>query len=119
MDLEDRAKRSSGGSPEELLHDRGLPGLLCNHLPSIQSSSHGDHSPSYPDPVSSHLTGMNTAAPDLLPGSMRERKDEKYQTAPRRQSGPLNLLNLPTDVLKEMLSQVRHDISLPHLSHCC
>lgn len=107
MDPEDGAKRLSGGNPEALFHDRGVSGLSFSHLPSMQSSSPADYPSFHSEPASFYQAGMNTAAPDLPTRSIGEGKDGKYEAAPRRRNGPLNLLDLPVDILKETLSQVR------------
>ena len=95
MDPEDGAKKSSEGILEALLHDRG-----------VQLSPSGDHPPLNSNPVSLHQVGMNAAAPDLPLRSMGEGQDEEYIAPPKRQIRLLKLLDLPTDILKEILSQV-------------
>lgn len=111
MDPEDEAKKSSGGNPEALLHDQGVSDLSCRHLPSIQSSSPGDHSSFHSNSVNLHQVRMDVNAPDLPTRSMATGEGEEDKATPRRQNGPLNLLDLPIDVLKEILSQVRPYIS--------
>ena len=112
MDPEDGAKIVPGGNPAVLLHDQGISGLSFSHLPSVQWSPSGDYPSFHSEPVSLHQADMNIAAPDLPTRSVRERKDGEYEAAPKRRNRPLNLLDLPTDILKEILSQVRRYTSL-------
>lgn len=119
MDPEEEAKKSSGGNLEAVLRDRGASGLYRSHLPYIQSIPLGGQLPFHSNPVSLQQVGMNAAAPEKPTGSMGKRRDEEHDAAPpRRRNGPLSLLDLPTDVLKEILSQVRHYISSTRRS-CC
>lgn len=113
MDPEDGAKILLGGNPAVLLHDQSISSLSFSHLPSIQWSPSGDYPSFHSEPASLHQVDMDIAAPDLPTRSIRERKDKEYEaSAPRRRNRPLNLLDLPTDILKEILSQVRRYTSL-------
>ena len=107
MDPQDGAKRLSGGNPELPLHERGVSSLSFGPLPSMQSSPPEDYPSFHSEPASLYQAGWNAAAPDLPTRSIEQRKDEKYEAASRLRNEPLNLLDLPTDILKETLSQVR------------
>lgn len=115
MDPQDGTKSLSGGNPEVLLHDRGVSGLSFGHLPSMPSSPPTEYHSFHSEPASFYQAG-STAAPDLLTRSFGQRKDEIYEASPRRRNEPLNLLDLPTDILKETLSQVRRYIPPIRLS---
>lgn len=73
--------------------------------------SSGDHLPIQFNSASLQHVGMDTAAPGAPTWPMRRLARGWYITpdyvTPERNHGPLNLLDLPVDVMKEILSQVR------------
>lgn len=107
MDPEEEAQKSSSGNLEALFNDRSVSGLPCSHLTSIQSDDPGDRLSFPSNPVTSHQVIMHTAAHGLPTRSMGKRKGEEDKAVSMSQNGPLNLLDLPPDILKEILSQVR------------
>ncbi len=101
-------RKLSGGNPETIFQDGHGSDLSPNHFAYVHSIPVGGHPP-YP---SNLLQGGIDAASSLRNPTFRMRKRATGQGNPReaisrRRNGPLNLLDLPADVLKEILSQVR------------
>jgi hypothetical protein len=100
----------SGGNPETVFPNGHGADISPNHLAYVHSVPVDGH-PTYPSNLASLLQGGTDAAysPRYPTGQMRIQargQDSPREVISRRRNGPLNLLDLPTDILKEILSQV-------------
>ena len=116
MEGEEGARKS--GNPEVVLNDRDGTGVLRALLPYPPLVSPGSHLPSHTNSASSQKVGMDTATPERPTWPMGLRKHEEGDAVPERKNGPLNLLDLPADILKEIFSQVSYLTRQPR-RNCC
>ena len=106
---EQEASKSSSENLGMVSHDHSGSGPSHDNLAVVQPIALGDQLSIPFSSASLQHVGMDTAAPGEPTWRMRRlarMKAKGRSIAPERNNGPLNLLDLPVDVVKEILSQV-------------
>jgi hypothetical protein len=106
---EDAAAKSFGGKMEATHQDRYGPESFRNPSAYVNPISLGGHPP-FPDNAPSlqqeNMDTTTTSNPPTRIGRLAAEDVEEDHSSSEHQNGPLNLLDLPMDILKDVLGQV-------------
>lgn len=117
MESEDVARKFLNDKMEATPQDH--KGSVSFHNPSafVNSTTLGGH-PSFPTNTpglqQGHMDNTAPRNPTVRMNRLAAGEVEERSTVSEPQNGPLNLLDLPVDILKDILSQVRNNISILH-----